>query len=79
MTDKFVKKSADMSGLRELIAEIQAGKFRLQRLWEIGVRPIFRLHPPRGGFRKSSKRPFADGGELGYRRDGLTDLLAKMC
>ena len=76
---KFVKENANLSGLTELLSELYSGKFALGNLWKVGVKPVFRLHPPRGGFPRSSKRPFADGGELGYRKDGLHGLLTKMC
>lgn len=79
ITDKFVKEKAKLGGLRELLSAFYSGKLTLSKLWEMGVKPVFHLHPPRGGFRKSSKRPVTDRGELGYRKDGLSDLLTKMC
>lgn len=79
ISSKFVKEKTKLAGLSELLSELYSGKFTLGKLWEIGVKPVFRLHPPRGGFAKSSKRPFTDRGELGYRKDGLHDLLTKMC
>ncbi|MCI4349352.1 MAG: 50S ribosomal protein L30 [Thermoplasmata archaeon] len=42
-----------------------------------GVRPLFRLHPPKGGWR-STKKPFALGGALGYRGRAINDLARKM-
>ncbi len=42
-----------------------------------GVRPIFRLKAPRGGWR-STKKPFALGGALGYRGRAINDLAKKM-
>lgn len=79
ISSKFLKKRTSLAGLGELLSELYSGKFPLGKLWEIGVKPVFRLHPPRGGFAKSSKRPFTDSGELGYRKDGLHDLLTRMC
>ena len=79
ITDKFVKEKANLPGLRELLSGLCSGKFSLAKLWEIGVKPVFRLHPPRRGFPRSSKRPVANRGELGYRKDGLQELLTKMC
>lgn len=37
----------------------------------------YRLHPPRGGFKKTIKRPRPDG-ELGYRGEKINDLIARM-
>jgi large subunit ribosomal protein L30 len=79
LTSKFVKNKSDFAGLREVISGLYSGKVTLSKLWEMGIEPCFRLHPPRGGFPNSSKRPFADGGELGYRKEGLGKLLVKMC
>ena len=42
-----------------------------------GVRPLFRLKAPRGGWR-STKKPFALGGALGYRGRAINDLAKRM-
>ena len=36
----------------------------------------YRLHPPRGGFRKTIKRPRPQG-ELGYRGEKINDLIKR--
>jgi len=79
LTSKFVKKKLELAGVNELVSDLQSGKLTLAKLREKGIEPRFRLHPPRGGFPKSSKRPFADSGELGFRKEGLHRLLVKMC
>lgn len=79
ISSRFVKQKTNFAGLSELLSELYSGRYTLGKLWEMGVKPVFRLHPPRGGFAKSSKRAFTEGGELGYRKDGLHDLLTKMC
>ena len=39
---------------------------------------LYGLHPPRGGFeRKGIKKPFTDGGALGFRKE-MDSLLGKM-
>ncbi len=44
-----------------------------------GVKPYFRLQPPRKGFdRAGIKRPFSLGGALGYRKDAINDLVVRM-
>ena len=43
---------------------------------ERGFDPVFRLHPPRKGW-KSIKKPFTVGGDLG-QRDNMDELLARM-
>ena len=79
VTSEFLKKNAGLAGLEEAVSSLYSGKLTLAKLWEIGITPYFRLHPPSGGFPKSSKRPFTDSGELGFRKEGLHRLLAKMC
>jgi large subunit ribosomal protein L30 len=43
------------------------------------VKPFFRLHPPKGGFKNSIKKPFRSKGELGYRGEKINELAKKMC
>ena len=42
------------------------------------IKKTFRLTPPSGGFKRSIKRHCGSGGELGYRGQGINDLLEKM-
>ena len=79
LTSKFLKKKSELAGVGELVSNLQSGKVTLAGLREMGIEPCFRLHPPRGGFPRSSKRPFTDRGELGFRKEGLHPLLVKMC
>ena len=39
---------------------------------------VFRMHPPRGGYRKGIKVSYQEGGDLGFRRKGMDDFLRKM-
>jgi large subunit ribosomal protein L30 len=79
LTSKLVKERSDLSGMSELVSGLSSGKVTLAKLRQMGIEPCFRLHPPRGGFRNSSKRPFTDSGELGFRKEGLHTLLKRMC
>jgi large subunit ribosomal protein L30 len=42
-----------------------------------GLRPLFRLTPPKGGWR-STKKPYARGGALGYRGAKINELVQRM-
>jgi large subunit ribosomal protein L30 len=44
-----------------------------------GVKPFFRLHPPKKGYRRSVKRPYNNKGELGYRGEAINELARRMC
>jgi len=59
--DKKPIKDADA-----IIKGLKSGK----KLKELGVTPYFRLHPPRGGFKKSAKLPYPEG-LLGKNKDIL--------
>ena len=46
---------------------------------KIGVKPVFRLTPPKKGFgRQGIKKPYSIGGALGYRASDINDLLNRM-
>ncbi|MEM3736765.1 MAG: 50S ribosomal protein L30 [Candidatus Bathyarchaeia archaeon] len=42
------------------------------------VKPVFRLRPPSGGFKRSLKRGVGECGELGYRGEKINDLIRRM-
>jgi|BEDMetMinimDraft_2_1075160.scaffolds.fasta_scaffold00020_24 large subunit ribosomal protein L30 len=58
----------------EQIAEeiIKTGKF------PSFIKPVFRLSPPRKGFKRSLKKFYAEGGELGYRNGDINELILRM-
>ncbi|MHA2362437.1 MAG: 50S ribosomal protein L30 [Candidatus Hodarchaeales archaeon] len=44
-----------------------------------GLKPFFRLHPPRKGYdRAGIKKPYTLGGALGYRGENINDLIKRM-
>jgi len=42
------------------------------------VKPLFRLHPPKKGFKGKVKRSYAAGGVTGYRGEAINDLIKRM-
>jgi large subunit ribosomal protein L30 len=44
-----------------------------------GIKPFFRMHPPKKGFKRTVKRPFRDKGELGNRGEAINELIKRMC
>ena len=40
--------------------------------------PIFRLHPPKGGFYSGIKHQYQQGGALGFHGNEINDLLSRM-
>ena len=58
-----------------LAKELESGRVKLSSIEEI--RPFFRLSPPRGGFKRSTRRQYAEGGILGYNKE-LAQIVEKM-
>jgi large subunit ribosomal protein L30 len=48
-----------------------------QKLEDAGIKPFFRLHPPRGGFKRSTRLPFPRG-ILGNNKEKINELIKKM-
>jgi len=42
------------------------------------VEPVFRLHPPKKGYKGKVKRSYAAGGVTGYRGEAINDLIKRM-
>lgn len=60
----------DLSALTRSVAEKGLTQVR-------GLKPLFRLKAPKGGWR-STKKPFTLGGALGYRGRSINDLVRRM-
>ena len=42
------------------------------------VQPLFKLHPPKKGYKGKTKKSYATGGEAGYRGEAINDLIKRM-
>ena len=71
--NKLVEKLVEKRG--ELNSELKKEKSKAKKTLE-NIKPFFRLHPPRGGFRKSTKQ-HAPKGILGSHED-ISKLLERM-
>jgi len=74
LTEEYIEKSLNLS-LDELAKKLASGELILKDIK--GLKPVFRLHPPRGGFRRSTKKHVTAGGELGFRED-INRLIKRM-
>ncbi|HIH88254.1 TPA: 50S ribosomal protein L30 [Candidatus Bathyarchaeota archaeon] len=63
--------------IEKLAAAIVAGEVEFSQL--NGIKPFFRMHPPKKGFKRTVKRPYKDKGELGYRGEAINELVKRMC
>ncbi|HEX59495.1 MAG TPA: 50S ribosomal protein L30 [Methanomicrobia archaeon] len=75
LTDEYVREHTPYSSIKELADAIYEGKIKIKDV--PGLKPVFRLHPPRKGHR-GIKKSFAEGGELGYHGEKINELLYKM-
>lgn len=75
LTEEFVNDALGMT-VDELADKLAKGELKLNKL--PAIKPVFRLHPPRGGFKGKIKRHYTVGGELGYRGGAINDLVARM-
>jgi len=78
LSDKAAQENFGKQSIDELVTALTHGDLSLKALWAKGLKPVFRLRPPSGGFEKSTKRPYGSGGELGYRGPVISSLVSKM-
>jgi large subunit ribosomal protein L30 len=78
LTDKTTQDKFGFQSVDGLASSLADGSIALKTLWQKGLKPVFRLHPPSGGFEASTKRPRGSRGELGYRGAEISSLIARM-
>lgn len=73
ITPQYIKESTDYKSIKDLSKAVINGA-----KWEdTGIKPVFRLHPPRKGY-ENIKKAYSEGGSLGYRGNNIGALLKKM-
>jgi len=81
LTDDYVDSKLNELGIKggipALADAILSGKIMLHKVDNL-IKPVFRLHPPRGGFKRTIKKPITQGGETGYRGPAINELIKKM-
>ncbi len=74
-TDEYAKELGYKT-INDLATAITTGKVEY---WKLpNVRSVFKLHPPKKGFKGKTKKSFAAGGETGYRSEKINDLIKRM-
>lgn len=63
-------------GVDELARAICEGRIIIHK--DKLLKPVFRLAPPRGGFKGSVKKPYGNDGETGYRGQEINLLIKQM-
>ena len=69
------KSKSDYKGIDELVEVIVNDKIKFSD--QNNIKPWFSLNPPKGGFKKNTKRQFSDGGILGNNKE-LLEIVKKM-
>jgi len=72
LTEQFMKEKGYAS-VKELAEAVNTGTVSLK---DLGIKPVFRLHPARKGL-KGTKKTARQGGDLGFR-DDIADLIVRM-
>ena len=75
LTDEAVEKLGYKS-IDALADAIASCKVEFQKL--PNVQPVFKLHPPKKGFKGKTKKSFVAGGEAGYRGEKISELINRM-
>jgi large subunit ribosomal protein L30 len=69
------KSKSDYKGIDELVDVIVNDKIKFSD--QNNIKPWFSLNPPKGGFKKNTKRQFSDGGILGNNEE-LLEIVKRM-
>jgi len=77
LDDEYARKLG-FESLEDLARKLYNAEVTLSSLKEKGVKPYARLHPPKGGFKKTIKKHFSMGGEYGYRGEKINELFVRM-
>ncbi|TRO51406.1 50S ribosomal protein L30 [Candidatus Bathyarchaeota archaeon] len=76
---KLTDESVETLGYKSIDALAEAiAKCKTQYQKLPNVQPVFKLHPPKKGFKGKTKKSYAAGGEAGYRGEAINDLIKRM-
>ena len=75
ITEEYIAEHTQFKNLGELCEAIVNNNFNYKNI--PNIKPIFRLHPPRKGYR-GIKKPFVLGGSIGYRDTKINELVMRM-
>ncbi|MEM3586975.1 MAG: 50S ribosomal protein L30, partial [Candidatus Jordarchaeaceae archaeon] len=76
LSDDYIKENVNFKNIYEFAKAVCENQANLSDL--PCLKPVFRLHPPKGGFHRTIKKSIHSDGELGYRGEKINALLRKM-
>ena len=74
LSEEYLAENTDYSTFEELANALLNGELKAQ---DIDMKPVFRLHPPRKGY-KGIRNSVKEGGSLGYRGEDINNLAKRM-
>jgi len=75
LTEEYVKETGYKT-LDDLAEAIHKGELAYNSLPKI--KPVFRLRPPKKGYKGKVKKSFIAGGATGYRGEAINDIIKRM-
>jgi large subunit ribosomal protein L30 len=75
ISDVYLQKIG-FASLDDLASAVSTCKIEYQKL--PNIQPVFKLHPPRKGFKGKTKMNYRAGGEAGYRGEAINELMKRM-
>lgn len=78
LTDDHIKNLTEYKNITELAKALLKGEVQYRTKDIYKIKPIFRLHPPKKGYRGSIKLHYGEGGSLGYVKSYINELIHKM-
>jgi large subunit ribosomal protein L30 len=78
LTDEYLRKYTDYKNIKDLANNLYEGNIKYNDKNIYKIKPIFRLHPPKGGHLGSIKKHYNEGGTLGYVGLYINQLIHKM-
>ena len=78
LTDEYIKNLTEYKNIKDFSKALLNGKIQYSEKFVYKLKPVFRLHPPRKGYRGSIKKHYAEGGTLGNVGEYINELIHKM-
>ncbi|GAG01927.1 unnamed protein product [marine sediment metagenome] len=78
LTEEHLKNLTNYKNLKGLAKGLLSGEVQYRDNYIYKIKPVFRLHPPRKGYRGSIKKHFNEGGTLGDVGIYINVLIHKM-
>lgn len=78
LTEEYLHKYTEYKSIKELADDLLGGKVKYHNNSLFKIKPVFRLHPPKGGHIGSIKKHYNEGGTLGYVGKYINQIIHKM-